>query len=378
MKLIVGGDLHIGSGVQATVSPEAERLFRSADFRLANLECPVSGAGESERLAKTGPHLKGDESTLSFLKRLQIDAVTLANNHVMDYGRRGLEDTLRKCAEAGVKTVGAGRDVKEAKRPLTVAAAGVRLAILNAAEHEWSCAEEDRAGANPYDLADLARQIRAAKAEHDFVVVVLHGGREYYPLPRPGMVHEWRYLAECGADAIVTHHAHVASACETWAGVPIFYGLGNLVFTRASNMAGRDRGLIVELELTKGVPVRWRLLPVEYDRESCRLDLPEEEARAAVLRETDRLNGILADDARLRGCWEEYVERVAPFVLAPHRLSGFLPGRWAGGAVRRLMKRLHLPMWLGPERRRRYLFNSLQCESHRDVVLTYLKMRSRG
>src|ERR1019366_5476626 len=93
--------------------------------------------------------------------------------------------------------------------------------------------------------------ILEARKVGDRVLVVLHGGNEYFPLPRPGLRKELRFLAENGADAIVMHHSHVPAAYEIWKKIPIFYGLGNFQFTLTVNHRAWSEGLLLQLSFPR-------------------------------------------------------------------------------------------------------------------------------
>jgi len=169
-----------------------------------------------------------------YLKQLKVDAVTLANNHILDYGAKGLSDTFETLKQNKIDYVGAGNNLKEAAQPLTLEKDGQRIAILNFCENEWSIAEEDKPGANPMDIIENTNQIKAAKATHDKVICIIHGGHEYYHLPSPRMQKQYRFYVDNGADAIVGHHTHCVGGYEVYNDVPIIYSLGNFLFIKPS------------------------------------------------------------------------------------------------------------------------------------------------
>src|SRR5690606_30821804 len=141
-----------------------------------------------KKILKTGPHLKADkDSTLSVLKTLNIDLVTLANNHVLDYDEQGVLDTLVFCKENSIVTVGAGKNKEEAASVFYIDSPQGKIAIINIAENEWASATDTTAGANGMDLIDNIKQIQEAKSKSNFVFVIVHGGHEYYNLPSPRM-----------------------------------------------------------------------------------------------------------------------------------------------------------------------------------------------
>ena len=221
-------------------------LFEQSDYNIVNLEAPVTDS-ETKTL-KTGPNLKADrDSTLNVLQTLQIDAVTLANNHVLDYGEQGIADTLQFCKDNNIDTVGAGMNLSEAFKTLYIDSKEGKIAIVNFAENEWSAATADSAGFNPMDIIDNSYQIKKAKEIADYVVVIVHGGHEYYNLPSPRMQKQYRFYAEQGADIVVGHHTHCISGYEEYKGVPIYYSLGNFLFTENSTNDDWYTGLVLEI-----------------------------------------------------------------------------------------------------------------------------------
>ena len=108
----------------------------------------------------------------------------------------------------------------------------MNIFIFNFCENEWSIAESDNPGANPMDIIDNANQIKYARELADYVIVIVHGGHEYYNLPSPRMQKQYRFYADQGADIVVGHHTHCISGNEVYKGVPIYYSLGNFIFTK--------------------------------------------------------------------------------------------------------------------------------------------------
>jgi|LSQX01.1.fsa_nt_gb poly-gamma-glutamate synthesis protein (capsule biosynthesis protein) len=121
----------------------------------------------------TGSHLRMlSDTNMPYLHQLKIDAVTMANNHILDYGYKGVKDTFKELVDHKIKYIGAGNDLTEARKPLSLHKDGMKIAILNFCENEWSIAEDDSPGANPMDVIDNTNQIREAKASLDNVMSI--------------------------------------------------------------------------------------------------------------------------------------------------------------------------------------------------------------
>ena len=125
---------------------------------------------------------------------------------------------------------GGGKDVTQAGYILYRSVSGKQVAFINACEHEFSIATEDRGGSNALELVKVYRSITDARRQADYVVVIIHGGLEMYQLPTLRMKETYRFFVDAGADAVVNHHQHCFSGYEVYKGKPIFYGLGNFCF----------------------------------------------------------------------------------------------------------------------------------------------------
>src|SRR5690606_10747225 len=144
------------------ISSEVYSLFQNSDYNIVNLEAPVTES--NSKIVKTGPHLRSNRnSTLEVLKGLNINLCTLANNHVLDHGEKGVLDTIDFCRENGIQTVGAGKNKYEAAKVLYLETDVGKIAIINIAENEWASATDTSAGANGMDLIDDVKQIQEAK-----------------------------------------------------------------------------------------------------------------------------------------------------------------------------------------------------------------------
>jgi poly-gamma-glutamate synthesis protein (capsule biosynthesis protein) len=219
---------------------EIRGVTEAADLFLVNLECPFTDRGEK---VPKNFNFRARPELVSALLAGGVDAVSLANNHLMDYGVVGLMDTLATLDAAGVPHFGAGRNLAEARRPALVTVNGVRLALLgyfflgtrNIEPPEVIATESTPGVAGHYsDVAEMERMVRedvaAARGKADLVIPFFHWGREGQAVPEDYQLRLGRAAAEAGAAAVVGSHPHVLQGMELHGGVPILYSLGNLVF----------------------------------------------------------------------------------------------------------------------------------------------------
>lgn len=359
-SILIAGDLVIDQAYKTSnINSNVVDLFNNSDLNIVNLEAPVTAS--NSKIIKTGPHLKSNEkSTLDVLKTLRIDAVTLANNHLLDYDEKGVKDTLEFCENNKIQTVGAGMNLKEASKTKYFDTKEGKIALVNFAENEWSSATEETAGANPMDIIDNTNQIKEAKKNADFVFVIIHGGHEYYNLPSPRMQKQYRFYAEQGADLIVGHHTHCISGHETYKGVPIYYSLGNFLFTKPSTYEDWYSGLILEVEI-KDEKIKTQLHPVKQTKENFSLRFMEADEKQVVLNRISNYNQIISDSEALQVNWNIFIAKKYEVYINYYSPLSFIKNRYVKGVFSKLGIK-------GVNKRGIALsLNLMRCEAHADV-----------
>lgn len=181
-------------------------------------------------ISKCGPNLGCTVEAVEAVKYAGFTGVTMANNHILDFGAEGLGRSVECCHKRGLDVVGVGENLRDAAKVLYLEKGSEILAIINCCEHEFSIASETAAGANPLNSIYQYYAIQEAKTKADYIVIIVHGGHEYYQLPSPRMQETYRFFIDEGADAVVNHHQHCYSGYEVYNGKLIFYGLGNFCF----------------------------------------------------------------------------------------------------------------------------------------------------
>ena len=367
IDVLLAGDYYVGRGFDPGVDESVCELIKSAKHALVNLEAAVTDT--TDRIGKSGPHLTMPVSSLDHVKRLGFTVLTLANNHILDAGLTGLEDTLRLAHERGFLTVGAtteaggARNAAKARLPLTDGS----LTVLNYCEHEWSV-RENGVGASGWDVLDVHSDIQEAQRAGDRVLVVLHGGNEYFPLPRPGLRKELRFLADNGADAIVMHHSHVPAAYEVWNGVPIFYGLGNFQFTLASPNGNWYEGLLVALTFPAHGPTQFDIIPTRQSR-TFDSSLATQEQRTETLQQLEGYRIQVSSDPALEARWREFARQVHGGLIRAIAPTSVIRPKMG----RRIVDQAFAYAFAKDPRTQRTLLDVLQCESHHEALCTAIR-----
>ncbi|WP_298432165.1 CapA family protein [Geobacter sp.] len=224
------------------------RELRRGDIAMGNLEAPLTLRGREYR-DKTY-RFRASPAAAAALKRAGFSVLTLANNHMMDYGDEGLRDTLATLFRHGIAHTGAGGSLAEARREAVVEVRGKRVAFLaySLTFPAEFYAGADRAGTAPGYASLVREDIGRVKAEADYVVVAFHWGAERAEFPKRYQTETARLAIDAGADAVIGHHPHVLQGIEFYRGKPILYSLGNFAFGSRSTAA--DRSVMARLTLS--------------------------------------------------------------------------------------------------------------------------------
>lgn len=367
MRILIAGDLTLQDRAarckwddkQLKESFQTVRdVVGKCDHAIVNLESPVTTS--TERILKDGPTLKNPLSVYDIIKYCGFDTVSLANNHLKDYGVKGVMDTLELSKKNELQTVGAGSNITKARQPLVlVSEEGLKVGIVNVCEHESSIATTNEAGANPLDCVNLYYDIATIKEKTDKVIVIVHGGREHYSLPTPRMRRDYHLIADYGADAIVNHHQHCFSGYEIYKGKPIFYGLGNFFFDRNSQRNDRwNYGFLLKLDIKKE-SIGFELLPYEQCNHEPDVRLLKYKD---VELQIEEMNSIIANDDQLERQYDLLIKKARP-------LYPFIP--FGGKLLRSLYYRGLLPRFIS-RKKMALIENAISCETHRDILLNYL------
>ncbi len=364
MKFLISGDFYVTDSFASKdlISLDISELFHASDFNILNLESPVSSPRKLRKITKTGPHMISNVSIFEHLKKLSIKLVTLANNHIMDFGPDGLQDTMTNCTNNSIAFVGAGMNLEKAQKPFIIEYAGHRIAILNFAENEWASAEKNKAGANPIDIIENIRQIRTLRNQNDFVIIIIHGGHEYSNLPSPRMVNQYRFYAENGASLIVGHHPHFISGFEVFKGVPIFYSLGNMLFTTPSVHDDWYKGLILQLDLKEDMSFNFELLPIRQDKKDFTLSLVKNSEKKSEMDKIAGYSEIISNEAELEKGWKIFLAEKKIQYLNSYNPLNSIKNKY----IRKSLKILLRPFMLNRDHFLQVL-NNIRCEAHNEA-----------
>ena len=261
MKIIIAGDIlpwinndHLfkEGDAKALFGDEVCCLFETADFSIVNLEGPLTDATIAQH--KIGPVIKAEKGTVQGLKALKVKAVALANNHITDYLQKGIDDTISVLQKSGIQYVGVVKEPNKSRTGsyLSVTNGQLKVCFYNVSETFYNQPSKDNYGVNIYDEWIILNDIKALKQQHDYLIVIYHGGAEYFPYPTPQTRKRFHRMADCGADFITAQHTHCIGCEEWYNGSYLLYGQGNFLFAKQHNKPMMTEGLLMEIQLNYG------------------------------------------------------------------------------------------------------------------------------
>lgn len=364
--IIFGGDVSPSGFSESCLSGAPELLLESnlaqllarAEHVVVNLETVITEADCP--IIKCGPNLKCKSAITAGLKSLNIMNCSLANNHIMDHGETGLADTMASLKGEGINYWGAGLSVDELSTHSIFSLAGKSVAVVSIAEHEFSIISDNFAGAYGLDIIDNGRLISKLSEEHDFVVVLYHGGVEHYRLPTPKQQKLLRYFVDCGAGLVLCQHSHIIGGTESHKNGIICYGQGNFIFDNVNPRGDWwARGMLISLSL-KDAEFQVKKHPILQDKSGL-VSLKEfDDVEKEFF---DELDVVVADTKLVRSSWSVWVSTKKVDYFS--RMLG-----WS--RVRRVVSRkLNVLGFSRFSKRQAMIRNVVECESHREALETY-------
>lgn len=349
---------------------DALPFIEAADCSFTNLECVLTN--HKKTINKSGPALKANPNCVEALKHFSV--VGLANNHILDYGKQGLQDTLLACENLGLPTVGSGMDLVQAQKPFIHEVKGIKIAIIAIAEHEFNQSENNGAGSAPIDPIDNYQQIKHAKAQADIVIVTLHGGNEYFPYPRPGLRKLCKHYIDLGVDAVICHHPHVPGAYEYHQGKPIVYSLGNFLFDNANPPEGWNEGYMVKLNFDHGTKgfLGLELIPYSQSVKDGGVKLCTGKEKDKFLDKIESYRRKLENNDEWQIEWKEFVAKHSESYI----MRQFFPFSFRG--IGFLARNTPIAKLFFNHSNSLPKLNMLRCQSHRELLTAALEENSQS
>lgn len=273
-KVFVCGDVINMYSSKQFVGENLRSLIKASDYAIANLEgCEYSGHGKV-------PKMMQHPQTLSMLKDAGFDLLLMANNHIADYGEESLRYTLAEATRIGLKCVGAGFNYEDAYHPAIIDVDGTTIGILNLCEAHPHYYHSRSQGYGYAWIGDpsIKTRIDETRTQADKVIAFIHGGLEHCTCPLGFFRDYYRWLCDCGVDAVVGGHPHIPQGIERYKDKLICYSLGNFFFPRQAESDSSDienHSFSIMLEVNKS-RIDYEIVYHKMDNLVSEIELEEE------------------------------------------------------------------------------------------------------
>lgn len=256
--LLVAGDLfpsdnnieYFANGdINSVFSTDIIDLFRHSSFSICNLEGSLSDSPET--IKKIGPSIFAPSKSFEAIKKMGVKCLALANNHFMDAGRNGCINTLDILDKNGIAYIGV--ENKKSFFYISKKIGDKNVAIYNVAETMFNQPMGD-ISINLYKEYDVCKQIKELKSKNDYVIVIYHGGTEYFQYPTEELRRRFHLMADCGADVVTAQHTHCIGCEEQYNDTYLLYGQGNFLFARQKSTLTKN-GILLRISFSKGIKI---------------------------------------------------------------------------------------------------------------------------
>ena len=371
LSIIIGGDIvpsfqnldaFCAGDIQNIIDTDCLNVLNAADLRVYNLETPFTDA--EDPIKKEGANFRVPEAAIRGLRLLKPDAISLGNNHCKDQGEQGLLRTVQLLQDNGISPFGYGKSHTDEHGTVYLQKNGMTVAVLSCAETEYTIFGDGEYGAIPYHAYWTNAAIAAAKQNSDLVIVLYHGGKEYYRYVAPYHKERCHLMVDCGADYVISQHSHCVSCYEEYKNRTILYGQGNFIFRQRNDRKQTKEGLLVRICVDEnGRNIAF--LPVMLD-ENDRVCLAVGETKDRILAELEQQSETIKDSRKLEAEYQKFAKTMAP---------GYNVRLLGDSRLIRMIARIYnrLGIRLRNQDGRLQLLNLMQNEAHRELFMAYLR-----
>ncbi len=240
-------------------------VFKTGDIVCGNLECPLSIRGRG--IANKEFTFRGPPEAAGGMKNAGVNMVSVANNHILDYGNDALADTINILDQNGIAHAGAGMNSEQAYSPTIVNIKGKKIAFLAYSavvpEGFWASAKRPGIASTRIKWNRIEGAIRAAARDNDCVIVSFHWGVERDNNPKEYQTDLAKMAIDAGADIVIGHHPHVIQGIQVYNNKLIAYCSGNFIFEHDDSKAGE--AYILRATLDKHAVTKAEVIPVRID-----------------------------------------------------------------------------------------------------------------
>lgn len=374
MRILIGADIvptessspyFSKADMDVLVGNRLMEILREVDVRIFNLETPLSN--RRLPITKCGPNLCAETSTINGIKALNPTFLTLANNHILDQGKQGLESTISVLEQAGIAFAGAGNCSKDILHTWITEIRGIKMGIYVCTEHEFSVSTEKTAGAHAFDPLESYDIVWNLKEQCDYLIVLYHGGKEHYRYPSPNLQRYCRKFVDRGADLVVCQHSHCIGCEEQYKKGIIVYGQGNFLFDKHGNECW-ETSFLIKIEIGENHKVTY--IPLVRNGHGVRL--ADEERANEILRKYRMRSREILDADFVKDKYNKFAKESVHILLRRMDLN-------SGALMFRVLNKISfgkLADWYFKsflKRKRMQLLNTVGCEAWQELLIQLLK-----
>ncbi len=368
-KVFFTGDFLVTKNLNKEfLSNKLKEKINENDIVCCNLEGPIIEEGIPKK-EKVGPNISNGIENTKYLIQNNFNLFCLANNHIYDYGKKGIENTLRFLDKNNVNYIGASVDNYNMYKRLDLIVNKEKIGIINIAENGFGAAVEENYG-YAYMLNDhIENLIKESKQNNDFTIIICHAGAEQWEIPLPEIRKLYKQFIDIGADVIIGHHPHVPQGYEIYKERVIFYSLGNFMFNMKDEFLYKHT-YCVSIKLEKTKKIQFEIIPTCIINEKVEIDNSDK------VKEIERRTKILNND-------KAYMELINSYCLEYYnniykKLYYKVAGIYKGG-IKEKAKQFIKKYILMEKFQDKVLYHNLNIETHYWIVrrATRLLMKER-
>lgn len=368
IRLMFTGDFCSRNPKNIQISDRLNDIMKTCDIKCLNFEAPLA---RGTLKSPNGNKLIQSDDSPTWVENNDFNLISLANNHMFDYGEEGLLATKNAFKKSA--TIGAGNwnEVYEVKY---ITVKGIKIGFFSGTSGDFASLKDDwtdkqKIGCAWINHKEVNGIIKSTKKQCDYLIVLSHGGIEFMDVPLPEWRDRYRELIDMGADAIIGSHPHVPQGTEKYKDRPIFYSLGNFFFDSNSSKKPLywDNGILAVLEMEDGL-INYKSVPIIKNGDLLEVDKSED-----TNEHLKYLTEILIDD-------KKYIEKVNSEVLRLYKkyLNWLFSG--AKAVELKLNKRNLIQLiktaFLGKSNEK-IVLHQIREESTRWLLIRALKLRSK-
>ena len=284
-------------GIKGILSEKVLKIMTGSDLMVANSEFTVSNRGT--KMSGKQYTFRAKPERLKIYEEMGVDLVTLANNHVYDFGKDAFLDMLDAFDKYEIPHIGAGHNLDEAKEAYYFIINGYKIAFINGTRAEKyiltpGATETSEGVFRCYDPTNMINEIKKIKQESDFVITIMHFGKEGSHELEKEQVESAKKYIDAGSDVIIGHHAHVLQGIEFYKDKPIIYNLGDFIFN-----GNTEDTAIFEIKLSNNKQMEYYIYPAR--QKNMFTDLLEGKEKENLIKDLNSwsVNATISQDGKI-------------------------------------------------------------------------------